>query len=91
MVLFFFITLKPRVERYTKSMSLKCEPASDPLHIGTLVMRDDMVQGAGCRVQGAGCRVQGVCAIRKMHVQRAFATDPRQCVGLGFRVCVTPC
>jgi len=27
---FFFITLKPRVERYTKSMSLKCEPASEP-------------------------------------------------------------
>ena len=31
--LFFFITLKPRVERYTKSMSLKYEPASEPLHI----------------------------------------------------------
>jgi len=30
---FFFITLKPRVELYTKSMSLKCEPASEPLHI----------------------------------------------------------
>ena len=30
---FFFITLKPRVEEYTKSMSLKYEPASKPLHI----------------------------------------------------------
>jgi len=30
---FFFITLKPRVERYKKSMSLKYEPASEPLHI----------------------------------------------------------
>ena len=27
---FFSITLKPRVERYTKSMSLKYEPASEP-------------------------------------------------------------
>jgi len=26
-------TLKPRVERYTKSMSLKYEPTSEPLHI----------------------------------------------------------
>ena len=32
-VIFFFITLKPRVEYYTKSMSLKYEPASEPLHI----------------------------------------------------------
>jgi len=30
---FFFITLKPRVEWYTKSVSLKYEPASEPLHI----------------------------------------------------------
>ena len=30
---FFFITRKPRVERYTKSMRLKYEPASEPLHI----------------------------------------------------------
>jgi len=30
---FFFITLKPRVECYTKSMRLKYEPASEPLHI----------------------------------------------------------
>jgi len=30
---FFFNTLKPRVERYKKSMSLKYEPASEPLHI----------------------------------------------------------
>ena len=30
---FFSITLKPRVESYTKSMSLKYEPASEPLHI----------------------------------------------------------
>jgi len=30
---FFFITLKPRVKWYTKSMSLKYEPASEPLHI----------------------------------------------------------
>jgi len=30
---FFFITLKPRVEGYTKSVSLKYEPASEPLHI----------------------------------------------------------
>ena len=31
--LFFFITLTPRVELYTKSMRLKYEPASEPLHI----------------------------------------------------------
>ena len=31
-VFFFFITLKPRVVRYTMSMSLKYEPASGPLH-----------------------------------------------------------
>jgi len=31
-LLFFFITLQPRVERYTQSMSLKYEPASEPLH-----------------------------------------------------------
>jgi len=31
--LFFVITLKPRVERYTKSMRLEYEPASEPLHI----------------------------------------------------------
>ena len=30
---FFFITLKPRVEWCTKSMRLKYEPASEPLHI----------------------------------------------------------
>jgi len=30
---FFCITLKPRVEGYTKSMSLKYEPASEPPHI----------------------------------------------------------
>jgi len=30
---FFFITLKPRVDGYTKSMSLKYEPSSEPLHI----------------------------------------------------------
>jgi len=32
---FFFMvfTLKPRIERYTKYMSLKYEPASEPLHI----------------------------------------------------------
>ena len=29
----FFITLKPRVERYTQSMSLEYEPASEPQHI----------------------------------------------------------
>ena len=34
-LLFFFITLKPRVECYTKSMSLKYEPATEPLHIST--------------------------------------------------------
>jgi len=33
MFLFFFITLKPRVELYTKCMSLKYEPSSEPLHI----------------------------------------------------------
>ena len=32
-LLLFFITLKPRVERYTKSMGLKYELASEPLHI----------------------------------------------------------
>ena len=31
--LLFFITLKPRVECYTQSMSLTYEPASEPLHI----------------------------------------------------------
>jgi len=30
---FFFITLKPRIEPYTKSTSLKYKPASEPLHI----------------------------------------------------------
>ena len=30
---FFFVTLKARVERCTKSMSLKFEPASEPLHV----------------------------------------------------------
>ena len=30
-LLFFFITLEPRVEQ--KSISLKCEPSSEPLHI----------------------------------------------------------
>ena len=33
LLVFFFITLKPRVEWYTKSMSLRYEPASEPLHI----------------------------------------------------------
>jgi len=33
LLFFFFITLKPRVERYTQSMRLKYEPASEPLHI----------------------------------------------------------
>jgi len=28
----FVITIKPRVQRYTKPMSLKYEPASEPLH-----------------------------------------------------------
>ena len=34
-VLFFFcfITLQPRVELYTSSMSLKFEPSSEPFHI----------------------------------------------------------
>ena len=32
-LLLFFVTLKPRVEGYTKCMSLKYEPASEPLHI----------------------------------------------------------
>ena len=32
-LLFFFITLKPRVERLKKNMSLKYEPSSEPLHI----------------------------------------------------------
>jgi len=32
-IFFFFITRKPRVERYPKFMSLKYEPASEPLHI----------------------------------------------------------
>ena len=30
---FLLITFKPRVESYTKSMTLKYEPASKPLHI----------------------------------------------------------
>ena len=33
LLFFFFITLKPRVESYTKSMSLRYEPVSDPRHI----------------------------------------------------------
>ena len=33
LLFFFFIILKPRVERYTKSTSLKYEPALEPLHI----------------------------------------------------------
>jgi len=36
-LLFFFITAKPRVEGYTKAMSLKYEPASEPLHISVKV------------------------------------------------------
>ena len=32
-LLFFFITLKSRVEWYQKSMSLEYEPALEPLHI----------------------------------------------------------
>jgi hypothetical protein len=32
-LLFFFTTLKPRVECYTKSLNLKRELASEPLHI----------------------------------------------------------
>ena len=35
----FFITLKPRVEWYTKSMRLKFEPASEPLHISVKQLR----------------------------------------------------
>ena len=31
-LLFFVIDPKPRAERYTKSMSLKYEPASESLH-----------------------------------------------------------
>jgi len=36
-----FITLKPSVEWYTKSMSLKYEPASEPMHVSAqgLVVR----------------------------------------------------
>jgi hypothetical protein len=30
--LFFFVTLKPRIEGYTKSMSLENEIASEPPH-----------------------------------------------------------
>ena len=33
LLFFFFITLEPRVEWYTKFMSLKNEPSSEPLHI----------------------------------------------------------
>ena len=36
-LLLFFITLKPRVESYTTSMSLTYEPASEPLHISVAV------------------------------------------------------
>ena len=32
-LLFFFVTLKPRVRGYTKSMSVRYKPASEPLHI----------------------------------------------------------
>ena len=31
--IFFLIILKPKVECYTKSMSLKYEPASEPLYM----------------------------------------------------------
>jgi len=33
LLFFFFITLKPRIERYTESMRLNYEPASEPMHI----------------------------------------------------------
>jgi len=33
LLLCFFVTLKPRVEGYTKSMSLRYEAASEPLYI----------------------------------------------------------
>ena len=33
LALVFFITLKPRVERYTTSTSLEYKPAYEPLHI----------------------------------------------------------
>jgi len=35
LLLFFFITLKPRVKWYTKSVSLKYDPASEPPHSHT--------------------------------------------------------
>ena len=36
--LFFFITLKPSVECYTKSMSLTYEPTSEPLHVSVKLL-----------------------------------------------------
>ena len=35
---FFFITLKPRIEFNTKSISLQYEPASKPLHVSVVVL-----------------------------------------------------
>ena len=33
LLFFFFITPEPRVESYAKFMSIKYEPASEPLHV----------------------------------------------------------
>ena len=38
LLLSFFVTCKPRVELYIKSMSLKYEPASKPLHIYVILL-----------------------------------------------------
>jgi len=38
---FSFITLKPTVEWYTRSMSLQYEPASRPLHISVKSLVSD--------------------------------------------------
>ena len=44
---FFFITLKPRVEYYAKSMSLKYEPASEPLHISVQLLYQHLMTISG--------------------------------------------
>jgi len=44
---FFFIALKPSVEGYTKSMSLKYEPASEPLHIPNPSLNPQSRTGGG--------------------------------------------
>ena len=47
LLFFFFITLKPRVEGYTKYVSLKYEPASEPLHISSYTKVYSVIYDSG--------------------------------------------